>query len=909
MKQENKTDNKRHFMETLYIADPEIAEYIEAGLSDIGSDLPCKILETMAEDVVYGLSLEPRLGKTVANGYMALAKAGANTEAMEQYSTAVRDAMKEGPSLGRIMAGTLSHVIINGDRPFVRKFLDTIAMLRHKWLYAIAAEPLEVVTTLIADGSLDAGLAYMDLLHDLFSHDLTYNQYRRFAGQIPGMVVSVKPAGRAWTIEQLRRVAALDFDLACSFADALAGELSFLSRRDLEKFVDMGLEMYARDKTAGERFLCLESRAGIEACDRLRSTAVFAEMQQGVSRYIQARTGRRISVKPVSSIPGGLLGSDIDSVIACYDGRSVYLADEVAVYPYRRDNQLVYKALAWIEAGLFEFGTFDFDFERALEYCKGLLKNSRTDKGGPDMERFFSLFPVPLLAADLFSIIEYGRVKTLLEESYPGGARRFYSHLVKGISAGGTFMYNLCAVIALGAEPAAFIDGAGLDTFNTIRDLFYRHAAGKRFPEASAMAVSAVFDRLGHNFCNGVETYTTERMPYGLRVRPALFASAFGKYEQLASRVKEKIEKAGYRVYKTDLLKHLAERGGALNSDDITRVVRDGGGPLEGGGDAPDLSAMGLDEFSECYEQPPVYSPFAGSAFRYREWDNTIGDYLDDYVLVRENKAVEGDNMFYETVLERHRGLVKRIRYAFELLKPQGMAVLRKWREGDDFDYRQLIDFVVDRRCGLTPSERIYIKRLKQVRDVAVMLLIDVSRSTSNYVAGSGDTTVLDVEKEAAVLFCEALDVVGDLYSIAGFSGSGRLGVDYFVIKEFDDFMNDETRRCIGWLSPQRNTRMGAAVRHATAKLRDVPAVSRLLIIVTDGFPNDIGYKRERAIEDTRRALLEARAERIAVHTITVNIPGDRALDNVYGKVSHTVISDVRELPDRLLKIYGRLTG
>jgi nitric oxide reductase activation protein len=102
---------------------------------------------------------------------------------------------------------------------------------------------------------------------------------------------------------------------------------------------------------------------------------------------------------------------------------------------------------------------------------------------------------------------------------------------------------------------------------------------------------------------------------------------------------------------------------------------------------------------------------------------------------------------------------------------------------------------------------------------------------------------------------------------------------------------------------------MGAAVRHATAAFSDIAARTKLLIIISDGFPNDIDYKRDYALADTRRSLLEARTQGIIVHSITINIAGDARLDDLYGRVRHSVISDVRELPDRLIRIYGRLTG
>ena len=111
---------------------------------------------------------------------------------------------------------------------------------------------------------------------------------------------------------------------------------------------------------------------------------------------------------------------------------------------------------------------------------------------------------------------------------------------------------------------------------------------------------------------------------------------------------------------------------------------------------------------------------------------------------------------FYTRTLKQHQGLVQNIRYAFELLRPEGLIRLRQWVEGDEFDYRALLEFVMDKKAGKIPSDRLYIKHIKQTRDVAVLLLVDLSRSTSNTVYNS-KVTILSVEKEAIVLFCDCL--------------------------------------------------------------------------------------------------------------------------------------------------------
>jgi nitric oxide reductase activation protein len=167
---------------------------------------------------------------------------------------------------------------------------------------------------------------------------------------------------------------------------------------------------------------------------------------------------------------------------------------------------------------------------------------------------------------------------------------------------------------------------------------------------------------------------------------------------------------------------------------------------------------------------------------------------------------------------------------------------------------------------------------------------------------------VLEVAKEALVLFSQALQVVGDTYAMAGFSGTGRLSVDYFPIKAFGEPLNSAVRCRISALAPQRSTRMGAAIRHATAQMTRICAKVRLIMVVSDGFPNDFGYKAQYAISDTRRAIQEARANQVQVKAITVNIGSEPGLDDLYGRVHHHIIGDVHELPNKLLRLYGTLT-
>ena len=538
-----------------------------------------------------------------------------------------------------------------------------------------------------------------------------------------------------------------------------------------------------------------------------------------------------------------------------------------------------------------------------------------------DLERFFDRFPDRALAADLFTVFEHGRLRVMTESRYPGLARETLAVLQREARRARAVKRSLDPVAVLYRRIALNMTGQGSGP--SIAHTFPRlEAAVRRFESAmaedAAVETSAWLTVTSYPALQGQEASPAAAVccppaaPFGRRIRPDLVHAPFRAYHRLAGTVKQRLAEKGIRVFRSDLVRSLVENHGVLTEDRLREIL---GRRREGLSDAarqpPGHRGLSLSDLADIFGPPAasrtVSGEAAGDIFWYREWNRHLGDYLPDHVRVADRPLAGRSSGFYGKTLQKHMGLVRKIRFAFELLKPEGLALLRRWIEGDEFDYRALIDFAIDKKTGRTPSQRLYNKRVKQVRDVAVMLLLDLSRSTANPVP-DGRGSVMDVEKEAVVLFCEALRVVGDDFAIDGFSGNGRLGVDYLRIKDFDEPMGETVRNRIGALAPRRNTRMGAAVRHAAARFQKIPARIRLLMILGDGFPNDTDYKRDYAIEDTRKAIMEACAAGLYIHAITVNLGTDARLDDLYGRARHSVISDVRELPDRLPAIYGALT-
>lgn len=908
-------------LKRLTLLDPRLAEEVRSLIA--GSPVPVSAddLAALESEALRWVSVEISFGYAVARGYGRLLAAADGGGHLRRYREMVAAAGEEGPHLGRLMAEHLPPVLMTGSDLLRHRFQDTIAVMRRKGAYTLKG-PLEGVARLLESGDQDSASAFLELLHVVFSHKMGYHQSLHLSHALPRSIFRWSPGKRPWRIRALTRMVAADIGLADPFLEGMEKGVRRLGREGLNRFVREGLAHHRADPRLGRRFVSLASRLGLEALDRLRVSVTLEEVGPELNRYLRARTGLSMSVRPLSDLSGAFRPTDggeaTAGVVVLSDGRHLYLPKEIDRFGSREENRSLYKCLAKLESALYEFGTFRFDPEKAADRYGLPLPAGSTASPLSDLDRFAAAFPLPELARDLFTLFEHGRLRRALGRSYPGILRRTDPPLrdeAGRIWAGGLThhpMVRLYSALVLGIPEAS----GACPLLERIIAGFFKEVTPETPVERCAGLVQETYGDMAalvtrHDGLSEDKGYRPLPLPFGRRLGFELLAAAWGDEEAAARTLKERLEKHGVKVYKSDIRTHLMQNAGTLDPETIESLMvpEEAQHGEEPGGhrdvDIGTLSALLGDWRAPVL--PEEESPDA-RAFRYREWDYRLGDYLPDHVRVREHRLDHGDTGFYETVLRCHPGSVRRIRHAFELLRPQGLTLLRQWVEGDDFDYRALLDFAVDRKAGRTPTDRLYIKRVKGQRDVAVLLLVDLSRSTANPAAG-GEERVLDVEKAAIVLFCEALRVVGDTFAVAGFSGTGRLGVDYYRIKDFEEDVTEVVKRRIAALVPRRSTRMGAAIRHGADRLAAVPAASRILMVLGDGYPNDTDYKREYAIEDTRKAILEAGGRRIHTRAITVNMDRTADLDDLYGPLHHNVISDVRDLPDKLLRIYSALTG
>jgi nitric oxide reductase NorD protein len=298
-------------------------------------------------------------------------------------------------------------------------------------------------------------------------------------------------------------------------------------------------------------------------------------------------------------------------------------------------------------------------------------------------------------------------------------------------------------------------------------------------------------------------------------------------------------------------------------------------------------------------------TPSRADRIEYPEWDWRTGAYRSPGATVLLLPAEAGPQEWIEQTLAQRHGMLREIRRRFELLRAQRVR-LRNQLDGDDVDLQAWLDGQADWQAGLSMTQRLYQAERRSRRDMAIMLLIDVSGSTDSWIAA--ERRVIDVAREALLLVCVALEGMAEPYSVLAFSGEGRHGVTVRGVKRFDERYGADVARRIAGLEPERSTRAGAAIRHATAVLLRQPAEHRLLLVLSDGKPNDVDeYEGRYGVEDMRQAVTEARLQGVRPFCLTVDRQAANYLAAVFGPSQYALLPRPELLPTVLLDWLRRL--
>ena len=732
-------------------------------------------------------------------------------------------------------------------------------------------------------------------------------------------------------IQLTRKIAETDGEAALACFRSSATALRTVSIAQFEEWALRGLSSHNKDARARRSYFALETRGSYDALRSGNNGLALETVRHLLRLYIEALTGHEVEISALAAVP-------VESRIG--DGRTIHLPAVVAEFADDELDFRLYKVLAAHAAGQIEFGTYEqgtadlraayvtlaetyapenADARDAFSLPDEMVGVGQTFLSVPDSEkssavagtgrnacptnvdyrRALHLFPQPQLARRIFGTLENCRIDRSLRLKYRGLARDLdliREHLRRGrpsvleLPATLVPFELLFQIMLLGGAT----DDARQYYSQIVSEL--ETIVAEYLPNASACVadsllatsrVYSLFQSLSPND-DSIQEIETREEPSESEEENSIATESFNRRQS-----QQEPQRRDAR-----------ELFNAWNDPD-------------GEGEPDELA--GAEAWTEA-EFPEQEIEAGEVAYNYDEWDRELTDHRLGWCRVIEKQVKHGDGMFVEQTRERHRGVISSIRHQFQLMRPEDLQRVTNELDGEEFDLNAVVDFVIDRRAakvgGGQQSERLYTKRLRRRRDVTVSFLLDQSSSTARTIGRHPlqpytrpGRRIIEIEKEGLVLMSEALEAVGDTYSINGFTSEGRRNVKFYVVKDFDEKYSDEVKQRIGGINFQNNTRLGAAIRHATAKLAKQEARTRLLIVLSDGRPYDHDYGDARyAREDTREALRQAKNAGITPFCITIDRESEAELRDLYGEIGYTIIDDVLSLPERMPGIYRRLT-
>ena len=720
-------------------------------------------------------------------------------------------------------------------------------------------------------------------------------------------------------------IAERDAESALAAFRSSTNALRKVSIDQFEDWIETGLrEKYGDSPKARRSYFALETRESNLFLHETRSGLPLENIQGVLRIYIEGLTGREVGIAPLSAMPQ-------ESRIG--DGSTVYLPASVTEFDDEEMNFRLYKVLAAHGAGQIEFGTFAKDLVELKAaytelkslyaatadqrdafslagYIEDVEKGKKADplastsnkegelQHGSDYHAVLKVFPEPRLAKKIFGTMENARIDNRLRRAYRG-LRKDLDLMKSTLRRSRPYIFDvpthqvpfelLFQITLCGGatDDARRFYGQAVSEIESVIESYL--AMENATVADSLMATSRVYDlfqNISPDQSADAEADADEEHDYDFQDKSA------------SEPVLDESAKTENRPKPTEDIMDLFNAWNSLDDE----------------GEPDDLS--GSESWSHN-EMPEQALEEGDLAFSYDEWDRELNDYRVGWSRVVEKRVKKGDRSFVELTRSRYRGVISSIRHQFQLMKPENLTRVNREIDGEDYDLNAVIDFVVDRKADGLQSERLYTKRLRRQRDVAVSILLDQSSSTARTITRNPlqpytypGRRIIEIEKEGLVLMSEALEAVGDIYSISGFTSEGRRNVKFYVVKDFEERYSEETEKRIGGITFQNNTRLGAAIRHSASKLLRQESRTKLLIILTDGRPYDHDYGDARyAREDVREALTEAKMSGITPFCITVDRESESELRDLYGDVGYTIIDDVLSLPERMPNIYRRLTS
>ena len=292
-----------------------------------------------------------------------------------------------------------------------------------------------------------------------------------------------------------------------------------------------------------------------------------------------------------------------------------------------------------------------------------------------------------------------------------------------------------------------------------------------------------------------------------------------------------------------------------------------------------------------------------GFHLKYDEWDFKKRNYLTDFCKVYPKTLLKTHATYYKNTMAKYKTTLNGLRKMLTSVNNK-MQQQRRQLQGDAFDLDALTDLYTDIHSGKSPDERIYLSQRKKNKDLAILVLLDISLSSDGYAAGN---RVIDVEKEVSILFGEILHEFDIDFAIDGFYSKTRNFTTYLTLKDFNESWN-KAKHKIGAVEPNGYTRIGPALRHAGARMDQLDAKNKWIIVLSDGKPNDYDkYEGQHGIQDIKQALRELNERKINSYALAIEAQAKYYLPQMFGQNHYQILTSPEALLKSLVKLYEKI--
>jgi hypothetical protein len=669
------------------------------------------------------------------------------------------------------------------------------------------------------------------------------------------------------------------------------------------------------------------------------------DVERGLALFAQAITGAGYEVRPTDTFDGDGVVARRDA--AMLSANVLYLPAQVATHTGRRMNRRAYRLFALHQLGYREFGTFAFRIVDAVQRSPAL--RARAPNVVPpresDLDALYACFELTWLARLLFHLLEAHRIDSRMIAAYPGIRDDHRRETAAELSRRQPLapIVDLRGVLeavlhfTLGANVGPIRDGDATGVLESALQFAASVSHEGASVYATADAVVNIYGLLDDRGLlpdpNETSVATIDQTPVD---RPAMHGVPPIEWLQREDRLEDWIEDLeGLDATIATSAVDAPSPGGDAGAErppniEVRRLT-----------DERDTLARRIEiERNSIRHALDDAGASAGMSFLYDEWDSHAQRYLRGWCRLYERRSEPGDAQAVRELLRRIAPLEQRVRRQFHQLPLQAYQRTHRVLDGEELDWEAILDHHTDRRRGTAPDERVYQRRDRVIRDVAAAFLIDLSASTDDAIdqteTHANDPNdrpddddplwhpvaieavpsrrIIDVLRDSIALMARALDIHGDSYGVFGFSGYGRDCVEYYVAKEFAEPLCGASLKALVGMRPRRSTRMGPAIRHSTAKLVRTGSAMKVLIMLSDGFPQDCDYGPDRSdheygVADTARALEEAARAGVETFCLTVDRSGHDYLKRMCPDDRYMLIEDIEALPDALSKVYQKLTA